>query len=72
MKGLITFTGAHYLSFFREIGSTNLDNDWVIYNDGDVEPRGTWEDIIRIHDESLNYPTVVIYERVAQNIPSSM
>ena len=61
IKGLITFTGAHYIAFFREIAPHNIENDWLIYNDEVVEPRGTWEDIIRMHDESLNYPTVVMY-----------
>jgi hypothetical protein len=61
IKGLITSKEAHNIAFFREIGSDNINNDWFITNDKLSESRGTWEDIIRSNEESLNYPKLVIY-----------
>lgn len=56
-RGMIVFTGAHYLSVFRgQFG-------WTIFDDAKLTPLATWIEVIHWMLETNSFPRTLFFEK---------
>jgi hypothetical protein len=72
LKGFVSFVGAHYICYFRNLRSNRSyeKEEWKVYNDSEVRSYYYFKELILECAETMQRPTLIFYERMSER-PSS-